>query len=86
MLFVAVVHSVSLPYNNLTYEYISQFLIYSTSDGNLSFSPPILAIMNKAAINIAVYVSSYKSTFTSVGHLPKMKCLGQKVCLFSCSR
>lgn len=47
---------------------------------------PVLAMMNKAALNIAVGVSSYKSTFASVEHLPKMKFLGQKVCLLSCGR
>lgn len=38
-MFVAVVHSVSLPYDIRTYEYISQFLIYSSFDGNLSPPP-----------------------------------------------
>ena len=47
---------------------------------------PVLAIMNQAAINIVMYASLYKNTSTSVGRFPKMKQLGQKVCLLSCSR
>ena len=61
VLFAAVIHSV-VSYSNINiYHSISLYFGWK-----LEHFFPVLAIINQAAINIVVYASLYKNTFTSV--------------------
>ena len=55
-----------------------KFLIYSSADGHLGWVH-VLAVVNSAAVNVAVHVSF--SILVSSGYMPKVGLLGCMVVL-----